>query len=556
MGSPAEEKQKLVEMMNQTINNIEMRRRELNANLDKEQDDKKAAEIKKELDMLETEASAVKGARDEYEQQYARLKTDEERKKLERIVKMAIIVGIANESIRVAWEKQKQLESDREAARQEREQLRKERYEKAIDRIFETMTLKYVTRDMIDEIKENKKFKEMAESDPDRLNREEMVKKDEYIAMMAETFHRNSIKMTGDFKKDEAQLKKLYEEKPNGFEKTSPGLKKFIEGNLEKYGTIEEKNFFKKLFVDILEAGATTRKLRFDFVTGESDFVKGNGYTKDVYDKEQSIISRIKEYKDKVMAENLKLAENYDEEKMTGRMAIYNQLVTLEGDIAPTVHEDESHYHNNEFRKETEMWKVYQKLPAGSIPTVKHVTEKANNEMRAWNKVQRMSKIAMIEGIGGITGNMYDFAKDNAQNIYENAINKKKLSAEDKAQIKENCAAIIYNQLVYNEQKSSIIEKPFSERVQFINKEKNDLDNVAKDFAKTEVFTKIFNKYIKGGNYRDKCIRFLTEDVEKQMAAEIAEKREKLLSQMPQQPVKPLRRRNAVVQKGKGMKLS
>ena len=521
MGSPAEEKQKLIEKMNQTLNDIEMRRLELNVNLDMEQDENQAVEIKKELTKLESQATAVKGARDEFEQQYAKLKTDEERKKLERIVKMAIIVGITSESIRLAWEKERQLEADKESVRQEREALRKERFEKAVERIFETMTLKYVTREMINEIKDNKKFKEMAESDPDRLNREEMVKKDEYTSMMARTFARHRMSLTGNFNKDQEQLKKAYKDE-TGYEKALPKMKKFIEGDLQKYGTEEEKKLFGEIYKDMLEISVITRKVRNEFVAGESDFFKGNGFTKEIYDKEQSIYKRLYDHKEKVNQENLAYAEKGEMDKVAERMNIYMPTVTFEGDIKPTVEEDADQFNNNEFRKETEMWKVYQKLPGDSVEPVVHVSAKAKNEVRAWSKIQRMSKMAMVEGKGSFTSCMYEWARNKAHDTLKTVMDKKNLNAEDKAQLKENFAAIVFNQLVYNEQKSADIEKPLSKVLLKKYKKHAEMELICKKFAASPEFNQVFNQYIKGGDYKDKCIRFLSEDVEQQMVLQLA----------------------------------
>lgn len=533
MGSPSEEKLKIIEVMNQTLNNIDKRRRELNANLDMEEDENQVAEIKKELGQLESQATAVKGARDEFEQQYAKLKTEEEKKKFEHIVKMAIIVGMTSESIRIAWEKEKQVETDREAQRLEKEALRKERYEKAIDRIFETMTLRYVTREMIDEIKDNKKFKEMAEEDPDRLNREELARKDEYTAMMARTFVRHRMSLTGDFNKDQEQLKEAYE-KETGYEKAIPLMKKFIEGDLEKYGTEEDKKFIKDLYKDVVEISAITRKLRNEFIAGESDFFKGNGFTKEIYEKEKSIYDRLYMYKEKVNAQNLEFAEKGEMDKMADRMNIYNPIVVFEGNIKTTYLEDEDQYKANEFRKETEMWKVYQKLPDGSAAQVKHVTEKANNEMRAWSKIQRMTKMAMIEGKGSLSSCLYEWANTKAQALLKKAVDKKKFDAKDRDELKENFSAIVFNQLVYNEQKGTDLDKPFSEMVFRKYNKPAELDEIGRKFAATPTFEAVYKKYMKGGNYKDKCIRFLAKDVEKQLALELVSKKDDLLAEMLQ----------------------
>ena len=172
--SASEEKLKLIAMMNQTLNGLDMRRRELSASLDSEQSEEQAARIKKNLIEIDNQMSAVKGARAEFEKQYAKAKTEEERKELERVIKMAIIVGMTNESLRLSRERQKQLDADREAALAQMEALKAEKNERAIDRIFEANTFRFVTRDMVEEIKNNDKFKDMAENDPDRLNREEL----------------------------------------------------------------------------------------------------------------------------------------------------------------------------------------------------------------------------------------------------------------------------------------------------------------------------------------------------------------------------------------------
>ena len=115
-GNVSDEKLKLISMMDQTLNGLDKRRREISANLDSADNEEVAAQLKKELVELDNQMSAVKGARSEFEKQYAKAKTEEERKQLEKIIKMAIMVGIVSESLRFNWERQKQLEEDKEKA--------------------------------------------------------------------------------------------------------------------------------------------------------------------------------------------------------------------------------------------------------------------------------------------------------------------------------------------------------------------------------------------------------------------------------------------------------
>ncbi|HBZ03159.1 MAG TPA: hypothetical protein DEO83_05030 [Lachnospiraceae bacterium] len=522
MGSPAEEKQKIIDMMNQTLNNIEVMRRELSAKLDKENDENQAFEIKKELSRLESQATTVKGARDDFEQQYAKLKTEEERKKFERIVKMAIIVGITSESLRVAWEKQKQLEADRDAALRERETLRRERFEKAVDRIFATMTLRYVTRDMIEDIKNNKKFKEMAEYDPDRLNREEKVKQDEYTNMMSRKFRRYSVKMSGNFEQDEEKLRKILETEKSGYEKALPVLKDFIEKKLDSLGTEADKEFFITLLKDMQEINDITKKLNMEFITKESDFIKGNGFTKEIYEKEQSIKNRLAEKEVHALQE---VMSEYEKGNTTDnkKADVYQTVLLLKGHVTPQVDEDEVLYKQNEFRKETECWQVYQRLPEGSVASVVSVSEKNKNELRAWAKINRLTRITKYEDRTTLLGCLCDWSRDNTQSIMDSIKKKNKYSANEKNIIKEKFASLVLFQLVYDEQKLGFDPQPFTAMVTKNNvfSKKEMLNILAKNIALTPEFDKAFNKYMKGGNYRDNCIKFLAEDAEKQLAKTI-----------------------------------
>lgn len=522
MGSPAEEKQKIIDMMNQTLNNIEVMRRELSAKLDKENDENQAFEIKKELSRLESQAATVKGARDDFEQQYAKLKTEEERKKFERIVKMAIIVGITSESLRVAWEKHKQLEADRDAALRERETLRRERFEKAVDRIFATMTLRYVTRDMIEDIKNNKKFKEMAEYDPDRLNREEKVKQDEYTNMMSRKFRRYSVKMSGNFEQDEEKLRKILETEKSGYEKALPVLKDFIEKKLDSIGTEADKEFFITLLKDMQEINDITKKLNMEFITKESDFIKGNGFTKEIYEKEQSIKNRLAEKEVHALQE---VMSEYEKGNTTDnkKADVYQTVLLLKGHVTPQIDEDEVLYKQNEFRKETECWQVYQRLPEGSVASVVSVSEKNKNELRAWAKINRLTRITKYEGRTTLLGCLCDWSRDNAQSIMDSIKKKNKYSANEKNIIKEKFASLVLFQLVYDEQKLGLDPQPFTAMVTKNNvfSKKEMLNILAKNIALTPEFDKAFNKYMKGGNYRDNCIKFFAEDAEKQLAKTI-----------------------------------
>ena len=532
-GNVSDEKLKLISMMDQTLNGLDKRRREISANLDSADNEEVAAQLKKELVELDNQMSAVKGARSEFEKQYAKAKTEEERKQLEKIIKMAIMVGIVSESLRFNWERQKQLEEDKEKARIEMEKMKAERFERAIDKIFAENNFRFVTRDMIDEIMNNEKFKEMAENDPDRLNREEMGMQDEYNAMMARALYRKNIQMGSNFAENEEKLRNKLKEK-NEFEEAVPLLKKFISGDLEKYGEDEDKIFFIELLAAIQEFGSITRRLDDEFVSGQSDFFKGNGYTREIIEKERSITKRIREYGEKHRVLSLELSEKGDE-KAINHMNLYQGVLLADGKIKGRCDEDEAKFRHNEFRKETEMWKVYKQLPEENGSRIRSVSQYAINEMRAWSKISRMEEISRIEGTGSLLSCLCDWAKEGAQDIMETLKGKTKISAVNKQKIKEKVASLVIFQMVDNEQKQKSESKPFTGMVLKKFKKKNDLTEVAKQLAKVPEFESIYEEYMKGGDYKEKCIQFLAEDAERNLAQQIGENVAEVMKNPPQQ---------------------
>lgn len=534
--SASEEKLKLIAMMDQTLNGLDMRRRELSASLDSEQSEEQAARIKKDLIEIDNQMSAVKGARAEFEKQYAKAKTEEERKELERVIKMAIIVGMTNESLRLSWERQKQLDADREAALAQMEALKAEKIERAIDRIFEVNTFRFVTRDMVEEIKNNDKFKDMAENDPDRLNREEMGKQDEYNAMIARYFYRRNIKMGNNFAENEQKMRQDLM-KENEFERAAPLLKKFIDGDLKKYGTEEDKKIFLEIYKDLEELKVESRKIDNEFINNQSDFKKGNGITKEIFEKEKSLAKRLKEYIDKNIALGNELAEKGDE-KAVNYFSLLQGALKVDGIIKGRLDDDEVKYRQNEFNREKEGWQVFRQLPEDNAPKIKEVSKKSTIEKRAQSKVTRLSDISKAESRDTILGKLADWAKDASQDILDIVQqSKSKISVANKNKIKEKVAAIVLFQLVYNEQKQVMVDRPFSGMVRWKYKNKDLLTEVANQLAAVPEFNIVYNSYMQGRNYKDKCFQFLAEDGEKLLAQQLGDNVIDIMKNQPQKEI-------------------
>ncbi|MBO4863670.1 MAG: hypothetical protein J5517_04855 [Eubacterium sp.] len=527
MGNSAEEKKKILDKMNETLRMLDNAGRDLEAKMDKEDNPEEVARLRKERTIIEQNTTAVKGAMEEYEKQYAKAKTEEERKDLERIIKMAIIVGIANESMRIAFERQRRMDADREAARAERAALREEKNRKLIEAYFRSHEFKYVTIDMVDQIKNNKKFIEMAKNDSDRLNREEQDQKVEYNKMMEREFTHAGRKLSQDFTENERILKEILTDK-NGFEKAEISLKKFIKNDMEKVATDEEKEFFISTLKEIQEIALTTRRLQNEFATGESDFIKGNGYTKEIIDKETAVDNKLKEYTDNLLQKMTEMsADKSKEQEVTKLTKLYMAAMEVKGNIDPQLKNDKVKQDTNELRKEMECWKVFKDLPEGMVPSVKNLGKKATNEMRAWSKIQRIEKsyrgeLAVKDGkkSGTTLALVGEWAMGETQKAFRRVKEKGELNQFDKASIKENLAALLLFEIVEVSEKTN--NPAFKKMVEDIKKSDlrkntNILNTKAKEIASSPEFNKIYDKYMKKGDFKENVINFLAKDAEKEM---------------------------------------
>ena len=498
-----------------------------------EKESEEKERIRKEMGSVQVQINYVKAAIENCEMQLQKAKEKEEQKKIENVMKGVMLVGAYIENKRVVAEKEEKKNEEIElfvikdysAVLQE-----------SVKEIFAEKKFKYVTEDKVQDILNNEEFKKMAQEDPNKLKRDEKDIKMEYENLMIRALSYINEEVGDDFRENEEKFKKVMTLE-NGFEDAFRVLstdKRFKgdgkEGywkekrerytkDIEQYGTDEEKEFFRKLIEDIDEISKKTRDLQNEFIIGRANFRKGNGYTKKLIDKETEIYNRIIEFRDKKHKELLSKAGNGEDP--TRPTMMFQIILEFGFPVRKQLARDKVLQKNNELREKMEMWYVYERLPKEDrkLP-IKWVSTKAENEVKAWSKLQRMKRL--IVGKGDHIANLSDWVLENSNALLERAKKPEPLTKDEEKTMIQQIAAIVLYQVVYDESVKKIEgEESYLSKIKNVGigiSSAREYAALAQKLSETKEFKREFSKYMKNADFKEQTIKFLADDVEKKFA--------------------------------------
>ena len=553
MGNKKEEQIKIIEMMKDSRRELEARYARLKVLLGEEEavDDADKAEakasskksvkksaanpsseekerIRKEMGTVQVQIDYVKAAIENCEIQLQKAKDKEEQKKIENVMKGVMLIGAYNEIKRQAVEKEKKEEIVDEVIKDYQTILHE-----TANEIFAEKTFRYVTEDKIEDIVNNEEFKKMAEEDPNKLKRDEKDIRQEYENAMIRALSYINEEIGDDFRENEEKFKRFLSV-VNGFETaykilgdnkkyTHPDKKmrtyevdkskRYIK-DLEEYGSEEDKAFFDEILEEIDDIAKETRELQNDFLIGRSNFIKGNGYTKELIDREKALLDKIKAYKEAKNKDMLDDSDNgRDPTKSVKMMSLALEFIFP---IEQQYGRDVILQKNNELRQKMEMWYIYERLPKEGSSNIKKVTEKVDNEVKAWSKLQRMKRNAA--GRGEIMTNLSDWAVENAAMLLARVKNPEPIDKNEEKVIKRYVAAIVMNKVVDEEEKKKL-DGPESYLYKVRKSGRREsFEALLNQFVETKEFKNAVKKYLKNGDLRLNVINFLANDVENQFS--------------------------------------
>ncbi|MCR5586658.1 MAG: hypothetical protein K6F77_03910 [Lachnospiraceae bacterium] len=534
-GNKNSEQKDFIAAMEDHINSLEDRLGRLRSNLDYEinlaeedgSDTNKVnpavENIQKEIALVENQMNYAKAEKKDAERILKEIEDEDKRREMEKILKGVMLVGIIVENNRI---------KDEYERRRENEWDNSLLYLALIDSIFAEHSYKFVTKDKVDTIMKSREFKEMAKSDPFKLEREEKMFREQYNAMMKTFMRFYDVELGDDFDANQKIFNKAYSES-NGFKKAlavfdtdrhKSQLEMLAEGD-------PDKEMIESLKKRLTKLRDKTMKIQQDFASGKSDFESGNGYTEELIAEEEAICSDIEQY-------NIKILDRHSAAEEKAEMVSRN-LATLAPDetiedvnklrilfeitqelLFPVKRQysvDSVNVANNTLREKLESWQVYKKVMAGKL-SQNTFTDKMKIEKDAWGKLGRIKYVAGT--LGGFYTDMANHANKDAQEIL-NMADKKKNQKPTKDELEEmriHMAAIVLNQIIIMEEQK---EDKYRANINMITKEPNYetreqmFNKMKKELANSDSFKKEFSKYLKKGNFSDNCLKFLANDIEK-----------------------------------------
>ena len=167
-----------------------------------------------------------------------------------------------------------------------------------------------------------------------------------------------------------------------------------------------------------------------------------------------------------------------------------------------------------------------------------------DDEYKSWSKIERLKRTgAEIGGLDKMVSEWsaecalkaFKIAKDSRDSERQSAV-AKPLTTEQKNEIKVQLAGMVLKSMIDIEKKRPVdAEKPYYKELTKVDKRgagsltyeelmKTRFTDMAKEIAKDPSFVKAYNKYMKGGNFSTKTIRFIADDMDKKLAQDLSKK--------------------------------
>ena len=560
MGNKKADAKKLIDTIDKTIRQLEQRMAELQGETDPETG-KLTQRAKKELSWVSRHLSLVKSARDEVQETMERAKTEEEKKRIMNVVALAMLVGAINENLRLSEER-----------------MRRENcliafitpfFEEVKEALFASHDFRFVTENDVKEILADEELRQMAEEDPDRLEREEQDYREEYKSMISHALDNAAITEGEDFEENEERFREFLR-KNNGYEFVLNRSGQFIRENILAENGIapeEDRIFFAEVMEELEDLRKTTRELQEQYILEDDSYERGNGFTKELVDREMDLVNKLEAYSKKKLDEAMQMDPNDPATMRT--MTLYERARMLVTPVMEQQKRDRILQRNNDLRRRMERWTVYQQLPGDDRPEVIQETIEIRNRKAAVAKLRRIERMAvkrsmeeekeltdielkeranaLREGHGSLHSITATWAVEETETLLERLEEDRPLTKDDLPEIRKALAALVLQQLILDDVKRPEGEpRCYYDAVRRSMSHENFLE-VTGELARSAEFKKALDPLIKGKNMKENVYRFLANDFERITAKRTYEGRKV-------KKVKPAKGKEAKPAKGKEAK--
>ena len=542
MGDKKGEKKDILKLLDESIMSIERRQGYLKTKLAYETDSKARTEIEEEMLLLDQQLGYTIDTRKTVEKELKKAKNEEQKKKIENLLKASYFIGVVRENTRMSLDYDMRVDRDREL-------IFNSQFDKAVEKIFSTEDFRFITKDMVDQIALDEEFKDMWENNPNKLEEMNNELRDLYEHEMDRVLSIYGGDKNLTFEEKEDRFAEIIEEK-NGFLTAPEVIDRILNGEDGKALHPEDRKFFEEIRDESREIGREVQKIYQEFARKESDFKKGNGFSKYLYEREVKLFEKWNNYINgafldkavKMDAENVEGGYEYGE--------IFKVSKEFEYPIQVQIKRDKPLADVNELRTRMEMWKVYEKLPKGSSVSAKQKKKVVDDEYKSWMKIESIQRVGKLKG--GLERTVADWAAEGAvtalkiakdfrdaqQNqIAQDSLNNanKELSDREKKSIKEGLAAMVLREIIEIE-KNRPEDKDKSHYKELVGfrrntgskasnelSERNKYKSMAQELANDPAFTEMFDKYMSSNRFKkkdfaSKSIKFIADEMDKKFA--------------------------------------
>ncbi len=484
--------------------------------------------IHKEIGMVERQLNYIKTTKEHCIILLQEIEDEKKRKEMEETLKGVLIVGAINEFVR----KKIAMEEEEKEHFMTFEYDYKAEEKHVVDELFKRKVYKYVTKEDVEAIKQDKELNEMVKEDPYKLEKEALFHKDRYERMMERYMIECSFKNYGEtFEEKERNFVGLLKI-PNEFEKAKMTIEKEVELDKEvisKTLTPEELETFDTICDEIKDLAKITRRRQQEFVTGKSSFKKGNGYTEKLIKRENDLCQKISAFKAQLEEKSMKLLADMD---MTDPDMIY----VRDHMVAPLTYvsmfdlplktqsvRDACFLESRGVRIREEKWDVYKNIPS-KRSLVRAATRRVSRaESIALAKGERFEQNSEGKGVNiEAYASMANVASKTISDIL--GYNKGGEMASSDVEVVKDCMATIIlfrvlsdEERVYGRGALTPNRDALTENGLLVKNYKDEFTKMAQKFAQTKAFDKAINK-IKGKNFEEKVGQFLATDIDKDIA--------------------------------------
>ncbi len=479
---------------------LQTKKTQLEQRLENDGEDKKVASL---LEEVNSRIAQLTAKLQEAREQLEREKLQEEKKEAEKRKNNNIKGAIVAAATRIATD----IELGNKVPL--KDEFGNQIDPEVIEELFTKTEFYHVTREMVNDIIENKEFQQPHYAT--KLKREDINTGLEYRDLIRIELHRYGIAATGNAEKDEKEFIKSLENS-NGF--------MIVENKLARKGDLtammgEDAGAFKDMQLFLKTVNRLSRESHKAFLRTRRNSMRDNGYKKELVDLEKELFKKVSDLEKKFWSRIAPDEQgNLPEGDIEGNTKKYLLIREITYDIERQLKIDDCLQRNNALRQKREMWYVYEKLKGKQPSSMMQMKDLLKDEDEAWKKPQHLKKESV--GKGQAVEFSADFAMIQTQILLDRINEHRQFDEADIKQAKTAMACLVIHQLIQNEQReTSEARKPYT-TVFMANPTEEKLLKMAEQLIKTPGFNNMLGK---NGVVTDKsAIRFIVDGLDKDFA--------------------------------------